>query len=361
MVSGGIEAMVCGLVNELVKSNDVSLCTIFKPSLDDVFYNKLSSNVKKINLGKVNLGFSIKEIFKVFNVIRLGHYDIVHIHGLFQYYFLAILFLHKKVNFVYTIHSDAKMENQLWDKRLFAIKKYFFKNRFMTPVTISKSSKKSFTEVYNCDSFLILNGVSTPIINYQNRFVDQYRLTPITKVFLHPGRISLAKNQVVLCKVFDRLIKDGRDVLLLIAGNKEDKIIFDEMEPYISNRIVYLGEIRDIPDLMNQCDGFCLPSIWEGLPISLLEALYVGCVPICSPVGGIVDVLINDYNGFLSHSSDENDYYNSMISYLETPKETIKAIKNNAKKTFSSFEISASAKRYEELYINLLSMKCSHK
>ena len=357
MVSGGIEAMVCGLVNELVKSNDVTLCTIFKPSIDDVFYNKLSYNVKKINLGKVNFGFSIKEIFKVFNVIRLGQYDIVHIHGLFQYYFLAILLLRKKVNFVYTIHSDAKMENQLWDKRLFAIKKYFFRNGFMTPVTISKTSKKSFTDVYKCDSFLILNGASIPKINKQNRFVDQYRLAPSTKIFIHPGRISLAKNQVVLCKVFDRLIKDERDVVLLIAGNKEDKIIFDKMEPYINNRIVYLGEIRDIPDIMNQCDGFCLPSIWEGLPISLLEALYVGCVPICSPVGGIADVLINDYNGFLSDSPDENDYYNSMISFLECPKETIKAIKINAKKTFSKFEISVSAKHYEDLYINLLSIK----
>ena len=118
-----------------------------------------------------------------------------------------------------------------------------------------------------------------------------------------------------------------------------------------------MGEIWDIPDVMNQCDGFCLPSIWEGLPIALLEAISVGCVPICSPVGGIVDVLINDFNGFLSNSSDENDYYNSMISYLECPEETIKAIKNNAKKTFANFEISMSAKRYEELYFNLLSVK----
>ncbi len=357
MVSGGIEAMVCGLVNELSKGNDVTLCTIFQPSVDDVFYNKLSSNVNKINLGKVNFGFSIKEIFKVYNVIRVGRYEIVHIHGLFQYYFIAILFLHKKVNFVYTVHSDAIMENQLWDKRLLAIKKYYFRNGFMTPVTISKTSKKSFTELYRCNSFLILNGTSRPIINYQNRLVDQYRLTSNTKVFLHPGRISNAKNQVVLCKVFERLINNARDVVLLIAGNNEDRIIFDKMKPYFSNRIVYLGEIKDIPSIMNQCDGFCLPSIWEGLPISLLEALSVGCVPICSPVGGIVDVLKNNYNGFLSRSSNENDYYNSIISYLDSATDTILFIKSNAKKTFANFEISTSAKRYEELYFNLLSMK----
>lgn len=359
MVSGGIEAMVCGLVNELVQRHDVTLCTIFKPSLDDIFYNKLSSNVKKIHLGKINFGFSIKEIFKIYKTIKLGHFDIVHIHGLFQYYFLAILFLHKKVQFVYTIHSDAKMESQLWDRRLFLLKKYFFRNQYMTPVTISKASKKSFEDLYNCDSFLITNGVLKPRINFQNKSVEQYRFTPSTKVFLHPGRISLAKNQVVLCKVFERLIYERKDVVLLIAGSKEDKTIFEKIEPYLCDRIIFLGEIHDVPDILNQCDGFCLPSLWEGLPIALLEALFVGCIPICSPVGGIVDVLKNDYNGFLSKSPDANDFYNAVISFLESSEETIKIIRDNAIKSFDRFDISTTAGRYEELYFNLLNLKLS--
>lgn len=123
MVSGGIEAIVCNLVNEMSKSHDVTLCTIFQPTDDDVFYRKLDNKVKKITIGKKNFGFSIKEIWKIYRVISWGHYDVVHIHGCFQYYFLAIALLHLKVRFVYTIHSDACKENQTWDWRLFGLEK----------------------------------------------------------------------------------------------------------------------------------------------------------------------------------------------------------------------------------------------
>ena len=51
MVSGGIEAIVCGLANEMSKTEDVTLCTIFKPTEDDVFYKKLSSLVQNVPRG----------------------------------------------------------------------------------------------------------------------------------------------------------------------------------------------------------------------------------------------------------------------------------------------------------------------
>ena len=65
MAGGGIEAMICGLVNEMVKFHDVTVCTIFEPTPDHVFEKKLSPLVHRISLGKVKEGFSINEIFKI--------------------------------------------------------------------------------------------------------------------------------------------------------------------------------------------------------------------------------------------------------------------------------------------------------
>lgn len=75
---------------------------------------------------------------------------------------------------------------------------------------------------------------------------------------------------------------------------------------------------------MAYCDAMCLPSIWEGLPVTLLEALSVGCVPICSNVGGIPDVVESGINGFLSSSSSEEDYYEAMLEYFAKLEEEIK-------------------------------------
>lgn len=350
MGGGGIEAMICGLVNEMAKHHDVTLCTIYKPKKEDVFENKLSKAVHRVALGKSKPGFSVKEVFEVYRFIRNGHFDVVHIHGFFYYYALAVFLLHKRVRFVYTVHSDAIKENSVWDKRLIFLKKYAFKNHFMSPVTISKESKRSFTTLYNQDSTLIYNGIPEYTPNNAPSKLKDYKLTDKTIIFVHPGRISEAKNQVVLVRAFDRLIKDGMDVMLFIAGQKQDMQIWLEIEPYLCKRIVYLDERSDVRELLHEADAFCLPSIWEGMPVTLLEALSVGCIPICAPVGGIPEVVKDGYNGFLSENSNEAAYYEALKEFLNCSDEKVNLIKQNCLKTFKKFRIAEVVNKYIELY-----------
>lgn len=350
MAGGGIEAMICGLVNEMAKVHDVTLCTIFEPKKEDVFETKLSSSVHRISLGKKITGFSIKEVFEIYRCILDGHYDVVHIHGFFYYYALAVFLLHKRVKFVYTIHSDAAKENAFWDKRFIRVKKFAFQKGYIHPVTISKESKRSFTAYYGLDSTLIYNGI--PEYNVQNNAskLIEYRKTDKTKLFLHPGRISEPKNQVVLVKAFDRLIKEGNDVVLLIAGQKQDMQIWSELEPYLNDRIIYLGERSDVRDLLAESDAFCLPSIWEGMPVTLLEALSAGCVPICSPVGGIPEVIINRENGLLSSDSSEEAYYQTLKYFMTLSDSDIIKLREHCLESFKKYRISEVAKKYIEVY-----------
>ncbi len=351
MRQGGIESMVSGLANEMAKGNDkVSLCSIFKPDENTLFWKKLSPNIEKFDLGKLTPGFSLKEIFKVFRVIKNGHYDVVNMHGCFYYYALTVLLLHRSVQFFYTVHSDAFMENAGWDNRITWFKRFCFKHGWVHPITISKVSQESFTKLYGCDSTLIPNGVPNPIIIGEHNIIDDLRYSPSTKVFLHPGRISTPKNQVVLVKAFDRLIKDGKDVALLIVGANEDKGIFHEMKPYFSERIIYAGECSNIPELFAKADAFCLPSIWEGMPITLLESLSVGCIPICSPVGGIVNVINSGVNGLLSASSSEDDYYATLSNFLNMTDEEIKIMHQKCKESFEPYNISNTANSYINTY-----------
>lgn len=354
MTGGGIEAMICGLVNEMAKFHEVSLCTIFEPKKEHVFEKKISASVHRFSLGKTKPGFSIREIFEIYRCIKNGNFDVVHIHGFFYYYALSVFLLHQRVRFVYTIHSDAAKENSLWDKRIIVLKKYAFKKKYVEPVTISQESRRSFSAFYGLPSTLIYNGVSSyPTISKTNKLTS-YRLTEKTKLFLHPGRISEAKNQVVLVKVFDRLIKEKNDVVLLIAGAKQDMVIWKEIEPFFNTRIVYLGERNDIRDLLTEADAFCLPSVWEGMPVTLLEALSVGCVPICSPVGGIPEVITSGVNGFLSVDSTAEAYYKVMTDFLACPNAVIKQMKHHCLNSFQKFSISEVSKKYIEVYKSTL-------
>lgn len=343
---GGVESVIIGLANELTKENDVKVCSVFKPIEGGVYYTRLAKNVKKEHLGIEKNGFSISNLWKIFKYIRSTDAEVVHFHGFFYYYAFPILLFHRRIKFVYTLHSDAFMENSKWDQRIMWLKRFCFKHHWMNAVTISPESKSSFTKLYNIESRLIRNGVKRPIIIDEPNVIDSSRITPSTKVFFHPGRISVPKNQVVLCKVFQRLIKDGEDVVLLIAGTKQENSIYHELESMFCERIQYLGERNDVPQLLARSDGFCLPSIWEGLPMTLLESLSVGCIPICSPVGGIVGVIHDGKNGFLSSSSSEEDYYNCLKRYLALSKERIKIIKSNCIESFIPYEISNMAQAY---------------
>lgn len=352
MAGGGIGAMICGLANRMSQSEHVTVCTIFQPKEKEVFWNKLSSSVKKVTLGKTTPGFSVSEVLKIFWFICQGNYDVVHMHGAFIYYLLAVLLLHHRVKFFYTIHSDARMENSIWDRRFLWYKRFCFKSEWVRPITISKASQESFVQLYRCKSRLIYNGIDRPQIEKKD-LVSGFRFSDETKLFIHAGRIDTPKNQLVLCKVFKRLIAEGEDIVLLIAGSNQRDEIYNQLVPYFCDRIRYLGERNDIPQLMAQCDAMCLPSNWEGLPVTLLEAFAVGCVPICSPVGGIPNVIEQGKNGLLSNSPSEEDYYQTMKIYLGLSKEKIDALRLNAKASFANYDIAYTTEAYLNAYTAL--------
>lgn len=351
MRQGGVEAMVSALANEMANQGaDVSVCSIFAPTDDATFWNKIAPKVKKIDLGKKRAGFSIKVLFRILNTIRKGHFDIVNMHGCFYYYVLSVLLLHNKIKFFYTVHSDAKMENTGWDKKFFKFKQFCFKKKWVKPITISAVSQKSFNDFYNCDSSLIYNGVVKSKISSDCKIIDEARITPDTKVFLHPGRITLAKNQIVLVKAFDYLIKKGKDIALIIVGRDEDKDILNEIKQFFSDRIQFIGVRSDVPDMLSKCDGLCLSSIWEGLPVTLLEALSVGCIPICTPVGGIVDIIQSGENGILSNSSSLDDYISALSEFLELSEAEVHKMKCKCLESFQPYDIQNVASNYLELY-----------
>ena len=351
MGSGGIEAMICNISNGMCRIGyDVSVCSIFAPSSTDIFWYKLDRNVHKITLNKKSKGISIKTLIQIYKLIKSSKYDVVHIHGFLYYYYLPVCFLNRRVKFFYTVHSDAEKENSSWDKKLFKIKKELFYHRWIVPITISDTSKSSFVNLYKFEPELIYNGVPHLYDIRPSYIVEHSRLSKNTKVFVHPGRITQAKNQIVLCKVFAKIINEGYDVVLLIVGDNQDENIFSEIKKYFSTRIRYLGPMDNIPMLLFSADGFCLPSVWEGMPVTLLEALSVGCIPICSPVGGVADVISDGIDGILSTSPSEDDYYNAMIRYLFTSEDNIKKMKSACLETFQKYSIENTVIAYLDLY-----------
>ena len=131
------------------------------------------------------------------------------------------------------------------------------------------------------------------------------------------GRFAEPKRQDLLIQVFAKLDLEIRNKAnLLFAGNgpllSQSKQLTEQLG--LKNQIHFLGEIRNIADLLNSADIFVLLSGREGLPISIVEAMRAGLPVVASDVGGISELIQDQKNGFLI----QHNQFDLIINCLQT-------------------------------------------
>lgn len=320
LTSGGAERFVVDLSNELAEMNhEVTLCTLRDDSdnKNGFYKSEVSSKINYINL-KLQIGLRPSNIWVIGNLIRKIKPDIIHSHlNLVNYIFPLTIFF-PKIKFYHTIHSDASQEVN--SKSEYYIRRFFYSRRIVNAITISNESTQSYIDFYKTRNYSqIINGRKIPLpsveFNEVNKYFNELRVGS-NSIFLHVGRCNQVKNQIMLVKVFNRIIAEGNSVALLIIGPGFELPRGLELKELASDKIFFLGQKQNVADYFLNADAFCLSSFFEGMPISLIEAFACGCTPICTPVGGIVNSIENGVTGYLSKSVSEKDYYDAVMSYL---------------------------------------------
>jgi len=136
------------------------------------------------------------------------------------------------------------------------------------------------------------------------------------------GRLTESKGLPYLIYAIQRL-KMSNDELppfnVKIAGDGplKDKLEYFVHKLGLSDQIRFMGYIKDIKPLLDSTDIFVLPSLYEGIPLALLEAMASGCAVIGSEVGGIPDIIKNTHTGFLVKSGDSKVLANRISLLLK--------------------------------------------
>lgn len=349
---GGAERFVVDISNELSRrGHDVTICALRDDTIDNQGFLKceISDKVSYINL-KIPYGFKLNNIALLFKLIKSLKPQIVHCHLNLVNYVFPLTFIFPQVKFFQTIHNDARKEVK--NRLEYWIRRYFYTNFKMKAVTISKETSDSFIAYYKTPPFKeIYNGRVNP-----EPSADYTELTKEIQnfkdkgntIFLNIGRCSAQKNQEMLINVFNKLIQNGKQVVLFILGNEFDTDKGHKLRDLAGDNIFILGEKHNIADYLLNADAFCLSSNYEGMPISLIEALACGCTPICTPVGGILNTIKHGETGYLSKSVSENDYYSAILTFLEN-KDQVKK-EDLIQYYHSHFGIEECANKYLSLY-----------
>jgi len=121
-------------------------------------------------------------------------------------------------------------------------------------------------------------------------------ISPSEKVVIFVGRLEPVKGIKYFLKAARFLCKKMRNIKFLIVG---DGPLRSELQAYSIPQIIFTGWRNDVPNLLNASDLFVLPSLSEGLPLSILEACAIGKPIVATNVGAVNEIVIHGYNGIL--------------------------------------------------------------
>jgi glycosyltransferase involved in cell wall biosynthesis len=118
------------------------------------------------------------------------------------------------------------------------------------------------------------------------------------------GNLSGTKGHDTALEVLSSPQWKERNWVLNIYGEGEGKMYLEELAKFyaIYDKVIFHGHVGDILRVWKQNHLLLLPSAGEGLPISLVEAMICGRVPVATDVGGNAELIIDEYNGFLAVS-----------------------------------------------------------
>lgn len=343
---GGAEHFTVELTNELVKLGyNCDLVTLFNIPKDNDLLNELNEAVWCYSLNK-HKGLDLKCYIRLYQFIKNGRYDVVHAHvGAIPYILLSAVLLLKKVKFVATIHSEARREAgssiMKWSRF------YLFKTKKCIPVTISEESKSSFDNFYSMDASMVYNGVS----EYVGTGIASLRDNSEQLLFAHPASCQPVKNQVLLIKAFARLVEDYPNSKMIWMGRKDTyQDLYEMLVPDMVEQFKFIGPVSNVRDYLVQADAMCLSSKMEGMPMTIIEAFSVGCPSLCTPVGGIVNMIDDGVNGMLSKSLTVDDYYFTLKRFCQLSPEKRTQMRHKAKESYSKYSIKNTALGYIEIY-----------
>lgn len=145
-----------------------------------------------------------------------------------------------------------------------------------------------------------------------------FDIAPTEFVFGNVGRLHKQKGHTYLLQAFTN-VADRARLLIIGDGDLKNELIKLADDLQISDRINLLGARSDICEFLSAIDVFVMPSLWEGQPIALLEALAMGKPCIATSVDGIPEIITNEVNGYLVKPKNFAGLTQAMNEAIDNP------------------------------------------
>lgn len=372
---GGAQMSVLGLARELKKSgHDVSVGFGQGDFLEDELAKDSIPCFRFKNLIRTHNPLkTLAFVFEFKKFLNTNAFNIIHINSSNALSAgLSAKLAKNKPKTVFTFRGlsllDPNYNKNKYLKNIYKIYFKFFLRFIDEKVFVSKFnfdfalknnivSRRPTSAGRQTSNTVIVNGIDLVNLKFyekdyaQKLLADHLGISLDDKLIIGSiGRLCYAKNYEFLITIFPKILKHIPNAILIIIGDGEEKYnLLKLTKKYnLKNNIFFCGSINNASKYIKAFDIFTLPSRYEGLSITLIEALNAGLPILASKVGGNNELLDNS-EAQLFELNHIHDYVNKLMA-LATDEELRKMAVENNLVLGGKFDIVLTTAEYVKIY-----------
>jgi glycosyltransferase involved in cell wall biosynthesis len=339
--------------NIQVVCNNEAFCNLFK-----------KEGITAHRLEKAGRGRYLRAIRCIIKLIRGNDIDILNIHdgGAVSFIGRVAALITGKIT-ISTIHIYAGE----WGRRRiwFVLKEKFFE--YITRplvkkyIVVSNARKEELIRkgIYESKILVIQNGVDYGLFcNARNKgdFRREFSINRSDIIIALIGHLGVEKGHIFFLESAKIILENNPETRFVIIGDgyMKDELIDKTRQMGIEDHVIFTGFRRDIPDIMNAIDILVLPSVNEGMPMVILEAMSASKPVVATKVGGIPEIIVDGETGYLVPPYDANRLAEAVLKLIDDPEKAKDFGNAGFKRMKTYFSADQMADKTQNLYESLI-------
>jgi glycosyltransferase involved in cell wall biosynthesis len=321
-------------------------------------FNKLVGDSQVVEVP--HRAFKFKALWKLKSFAEANGIDIIHSHGKGAGLYGRLLSIISKKPSVYTFHGLHISQYNILKKLLYLLYERVFSYLTVFVIAVSQSERVNLLVNKVCARkkvIVIPNGVAIP------RNVSSVTLADDCFNIVSVTRYNTQKNPSLLKKIIELLSeeKPSAKIKFYVLGEGEGYADFCDFisENNLDKMVEVVGATTSPNDYFSLASCFLSTSLWEGMPLSMMEAMSYGVPAIATSVVGNVDVVSHGNDGYL-YAIDKPEEAVKQIASLIENRDLLRVLSRKAReKAIKNFTSERMAELTLQCYVNILKEKRS--
>lgn len=263
--------------------------------------------------------------------------DIVHAQAIPMGLYALLIKKLVKIPYLVYSHSELHLSKTLKARILKTIVSKLALRNANAVIALTNNMEEDISRVYDGSILVIPNGVDLNRFDNLNRDSIRKKLGYETneRVVLYLGNLRPEKGVKYLVESMDMIPQAKRPRLLIVGDGSEKRELERTTQRLgLGKYINFAGKVpsQSVPEYMIASDVFVLPSLSEGFPLVILEAMAAGLPIVATRVCGIPEIIENGKNGLLVEPGYPKEIAEKILLLLESKELTAQIFKNNREK-----------------------------